>query len=41
MKAISQFLLIVFAISTLAACDEMGKGPSKPTSSDTPPALQK
>lgn len=41
MKVISQFLLIVFAISTLAACDEMGKGPSKPTSSDTPPALQK
>ncbi|MGJ0486723.1 MAG: hypothetical protein ACR65R_19625 [Methylomicrobium sp.] len=41
MKVISQFLLVVFAISTLAACDEMGKGPNKPASSDTPPALQK
>lgn len=41
MKIISQLLLIVFAVTALAACDDMGKGPSKPTSSDTPPALQK
>jgi predicted small lipoprotein YifL len=41
MKVINQLLVIVLAVSTLAACDEMGKGPSKPASSDTPPALQK
>ncbi|MGR8981519.1 MAG: hypothetical protein ACU84H_15715 [Gammaproteobacteria bacterium] len=41
MKIISQLFLIVFAIVTLAACDEFGKGPSKPASSITAPAIQK
>jgi predicted small lipoprotein YifL len=41
MKIISQLLLIVIAVSTLAACGDMGKGPSKPASTNTLPALQK
>jgi predicted small lipoprotein YifL len=30
MKKISQILLILIAVSTLAACGEQGVGPSKP-----------
>jgi len=30
MKLISQVLLLVIAVSTLAACGEQGIGPSKP-----------
>ena len=41
MKIISQLCLVVIAVVTLAACGEMGKGPSKPASSNTAPALQK
>jgi predicted small lipoprotein YifL len=33
MKIVSQMLLAVFVIVTLAACGEMGKGPSRPQSS--------
>lgn len=32
MKKISQLLLLALAITTLAACGEMGKGPEKPAS---------
>ncbi len=41
MKIISQLLVVVFAVATLVACDEMGKGPSKPTNLNTVPAMQK
>jgi hypothetical protein len=40
MKILSQLLLVVFAVATLAACDDMGKGPSKPASQSTVPASQ-
>ncbi len=30
MKKISRFLLLIIAVSTLAACGESGVGPSKP-----------
>jgi len=40
MKIVSQLLLVVLAVTTLAACDDMGKGPSKPASSNTAPASQ-
>lgn len=30
MKLISQVLLVVIAVSTLAACGEQGVGPAKP-----------
>jgi len=33
MKTISQILLLVVAVSTLAACGEQGVGPSKPAAS--------
>jgi predicted small lipoprotein YifL len=32
MKTISKLLLLALAITTLAACGEMGKGPEKPAS---------
>jgi len=35
MKIVSQLLLIMFAVVTLAACGDMGKGPSKPASSSS------
>jgi hypothetical protein len=31
MKIISQLVLVIFAFVTLAACDDMGKGPNRPT----------
>ncbi|MEC4748867.1 hypothetical protein [Methylomicrobium sp. Wu6] len=40
MKIISQMFLVVFAVVTLVACGDMGKGPEKPASSNTTPALQ-
>jgi predicted small lipoprotein YifL len=30
MKIISRLLLVIFVTVTLAACGEMGKGPSRP-----------
>jgi predicted small lipoprotein YifL len=30
MKIVSQLLLVIFAVVTLTACGEMGKGPEKP-----------
>lgn len=35
MKIVSQLLLVIFAVATLAACGEMGKGPSKPEGSNS------
>jgi hypothetical protein len=32
MKKISQLLLITLAVTALAACGDMGKGPEKPAS---------
>jgi predicted small lipoprotein YifL len=33
MKIISQLLLVIFAVATLAACGEQGQGPSRPKDS--------
>jgi hypothetical protein len=41
MKIVSKLLLVVFAVATLVACDDMGKGPNKPASSDSVPVSQK
>jgi hypothetical protein len=41
MKIVSQLLLVMFAVVTLTACGEMGKGPSKPEGSSSTPSLQK
>jgi hypothetical protein len=41
MKIVSQLLLVVLAAATLIACDDMGKGPSKPAASDSVPVSQK
>lgn len=35
MKNMGQLVTVLFVIFALAACDEMGKGPSKPASSAT------
>jgi predicted small lipoprotein YifL len=35
MKKISQFLLLMVAVSTLAACGESGVGPSKPAATSS------
>jgi predicted small lipoprotein YifL len=41
MKIVSQLLLVMFAVVTLTACGEMGKGPSKPAASGTTQISQK
>jgi predicted small lipoprotein YifL len=41
MKIVSQILLVMIAVATLAACGEQGKGPSKPTSSESAQVSQK
>ncbi|MGR9087876.1 MAG: hypothetical protein ACU841_12490 [Gammaproteobacteria bacterium] len=35
MKTISQLLLLALTMTTLSACDEMGKGPSRPASEES------
>lgn len=41
MKIVSQLLLVIFAVATLAACGEMGKGPSKPEGLSSTPVSGK
>jgi predicted small lipoprotein YifL len=41
MKIISQLLLVMFVVATLAACGEQGKGPSKPKYSNSAEFSQK
>jgi hypothetical protein len=41
MKIIGQFLLITFIVATLSACNEMGKGPSRPKDSTPSPLSEK
>ncbi|MGZ8164851.1 MAG: hypothetical protein ACXW04_04935 [Methylobacter sp.] len=41
MKIISQFLLLVITVATITACGDMGKGPSKPASSNSEEILLK
>jgi hypothetical protein len=41
MKIISQFLLLVVTVATITACGDMGKGPSKPASSNSEEILLK
>ncbi len=41
MKIISQLLLVAFAVVTLTACGDMGKGPSKPAGSTSTQVSQK
>jgi predicted small lipoprotein YifL len=41
MKITSQLLLVIFAVATLAACGEQGKGPSKPKYSNPTELSQK
>ncbi len=35
MKIVSQLILVVLAIATLAACGEQGQGPAKPKELNT------
>ncbi len=41
MKIVSHLLLLVITVVTLTACDDMGKGPSKPAAANSTEMSQK